>query len=437
MSKKLILLGLFLLPFHNGFAQTLRDSLLTHYPLRVGNIWDYRGAEIFINRDFPEWTIVTAASDSLHPNGHSYTVLRKVIYEMVGRENSQYVYGNTSEEITLQRVDSTSLNVYEVAEGQTEERLIDSLRAKIGDPIAMDVNGGRYFFELLSFDEQRVFGQFRKVRFINIIDGLIGYSFSTAEGLGEISHAIVEGSGVLRDLAGAVIDNDTSGFLLRLEPAALAAQQSRLTLTNIQRSGRLTLVNNSSGLALIDSVFLAGDALFDFTAEAFYQSLSFPVDTPREDPYLVFPQDSLALIITATNVTSDAPLVDTLRIYARGLNGELLPRLDIPIFVDFTVAVRESGRTRELPRSFALSAGPNPISLGSRLNISYQVPTLQNVTIQVYDILGRVVARIVQGNLQSGKQRIGWDPGNVSSGTYFLQVKGSSVRETLKIQIVQ
>jgi len=66
---------------------------------------------------------------------------------------------------------------------------------------------------------------------------------------------------------------------------------------------------------------------------------------------------------------------------------------------------------------------PNPFREQTR--IRYTLPEPANVTVRVYDLLGRRVARLKQGRRQTGLQTIQWTPKNVASGTYFYRVKAT------------
>ena len=59
------------------------DSLLTHYPIQVGNVWDYSGDHSFSSSySFPLLRFITAIKDSVHTNGKKYIVLEQVTYDM-------------------------------------------------------------------------------------------------------------------------------------------------------------------------------------------------------------------------------------------------------------------------------------------------------------------------------------------------------------------
>jgi len=64
---------------------------------------------------------------------------------------------------------------------------------------------------------------------------------------------------------------------------------------------------------------------------------------------------------------------------------------------------------------------PNPFN--SSTVISYQLPLSSNVTLSVYDLLGRRVATLATGTEQSGPVRVVWSPRDNASGVYFVRLE--------------
>ena len=80
----------------------------------------------------------------------------------------------------------------------------------------------------------------------------------------------------------------------------------------------------------------------------------------------------------------------------------------------------------EVPDGFALKGNyPNPFNPSTTLN--YTLSRAGNVTLFVYDVLGRRVAEQAIGAQAAGEQRVAFDGKNLSSGVYFyrLQVQGA------------
>lgn len=154
LYKIIILLLASTIITNTAHPQTKTDSLLTQYPLRVGNVWDYTGTYYYSGVfPCPRWKTVTAIDDSVHINGKQYIVLETTYYEME-LQSKPGTLGRISKFTSLQRVDSTSLNVYEIVDQINQpwedstgiEYLIDSLNANMGDSIDMSASWGEERF---------------------------------------------------------------------------------------------------------------------------------------------------------------------------------------------------------------------------------------------------------------------------------------------------
>jgi hypothetical protein len=73
---------------------------------------------------------------------------------------------------------------------------------------------------------------------------------------------------------------------------------------------------------------------------------------------------------------------------------------------------------------------PNPFNPGT--HISYLIPVESDVTIAVYDIIGREVTTLVQGRLQRGNYQAEWDGKDrrgvpVAAGVYIYRLVAAGV----------
>jgi len=73
---------------------------------------------------------------------------------------------------------------------------------------------------------------------------------------------------------------------------------------------------------------------------------------------------------------------------------------------------------------------PNPLNAST--TITFAFPTSQNVTIKVYDSLGREVEILLNEKLASGSYTLKWIPQNLPSGTYFIRIKTEEFVRTAK-----
>lgn len=74
-----------------------------------------------------------------------------------------------------------------------------------------------------------------------------------------------------------------------------------------------------------------------------------------------------------------------------------------------------------LPKEFALSQNfPNPFNPSTV--VRFGIPRLSDVTIRIFDILGRQVATLQEGRKEAGDYSVVWDAGSRPSGVYFAMM---------------
>lgn len=77
------------------------------------------------------------------------------------------------------------------------------------------------------------------------------------------------------------------------------------------------------------------------------------------------------------------------------------------------------------PEAFALqSVDPNP--LGVEGTVAFDVPGSSNVVVAVYDVLGREVARPVDGEVGAGTHRVRFDASQLSPGVYVVRMQSGT-----------
>jgi hypothetical protein len=109
-----------------------------------------------------------------------------------------------------------------------------------------------------------------------------------------------------------------------------------------------------------------------------------------------------------------------------------------------TLAV--SGVATQVPNGFAVEQNmPNPfvISTTSQTSIRFNLAHAENVTLRIYDMLGKEIRTLVSGQtFSNGLNSINWDGrdnvGNlVSTGTYYYQLIAGENTQTVKMQVAR
>ncbi|MDZ7307722.1 MAG: T9SS type A sorting domain-containing protein [candidate division KSB1 bacterium] len=84
-----------------------------------------------------------------------------------------------------------------------------------------------------------------------------------------------------------------------------------------------------------------------------------------------------------------------------------------------------------LPAAFALAQNyPNPFNPSTV--ISVQLSVNSHVTLKVFDVTGREVATLVQGNLEAGNHSVTFAPRDLAGGIYFYQLTAGKFSQTRK-----
>jgi len=90
----------------------------------------------------------------------------------------------------------------------------------------------------------------------------------------------------------------------------------------------------------------------------------------------------------------------------------------------------------KLPTSYALYANyPNPFNPSTI--ISYDTPKLTHVTLIVYDVLGRQVELLVNGEKMPGRYQASFDAGALPSGVYFYRFQAGAYHDTKKLLLLK
>jgi hypothetical protein len=78
---------------------------------------------------------------------------------------------------------------------------------------------------------------------------------------------------------------------------------------------------------------------------------------------------------------------------------------------------------------------PNPFNPSTTIN--WQVPEAGNVTIKIYDVLGREVTTLVNQKFSAGEYETVFDASRFSSGVYFYQIKAGEFIQTKKMTLLK
>ncbi len=88
-----------------------------------------------------------------------------------------------------------------------------------------------------------------------------------------------------------------------------------------------------------------------------------------------------------------------------------------------------------LPAAFSASSYPNPFNPSA--TIEYSLPVETFVTVDIYDLLGRKVERLVSRDQRAGNYRVVWDAREQASGVYFYRIDAGEISDMRKMILLK
>jgi len=126
-------------------------------------------------------------------------------------------------------------------------------------------------------------------------------------------------------------------------------------------------------------------------------------------------------ITTALLVEGDSTLgKGTLAKYLIKTGEDYLSKLDGILRKHFGIEKGETGE-EQIPKEYTLYQNyPNPFNPAT--TIKYDLPNAGDISLIIYDILGRRVKTLVNERQQAGKYEVRFDASNLASGVYIYQL---------------
>ena len=98
------------------------------------------------------------------------------------------------------------------------------------------------------------------------------------------------------------------------------------------------------------------------------------------------------------------------------------------------VSVAESNSN--IPETYTLEQNyPNPFN--PTTTIKFALPKNSNVKLVVYDILGRVVTKLIDGNFTAGYHKVQFNASNFASGVYFYRIEADNFVNVKKLMLLK
>jgi len=99
-----------------------------------------------------------------------------------------------------------------------------------------------------------------------------------------------------------------------------------------------------------------------------------------------------------------------------------------------TVSTEEG--VADLPMQYELFQNyPNPFNPSTVIN--YALPEASDVTIRIYDVMGRRIATLLNEKQTAGWHNVTWNAGSVASGTYFYRIQAGNFAAVKKLTLIK
>ncbi len=109
---------------------------------------------------------------------------------------------------------------------------------------------------------------------------------------------------------------------------------------------------------------------------------------------------------------------------------------DISPRFELVINQTSGGGSDELPNNITLDQNyPNPFN--PTTVIQYQIPQAAEVNLTVFDMAGREVAELVNGQVSAGSHTINFDASRLSSGVYMYRLRAGSTMLTRKLTVIK
>ena len=118
--------------------------------------------------------------------------------------------------------------------------------------------------------------------------------------------------------------------------------------------------------------------------------------------------------------------------------GEYIPLSgDIPAWTENGIyALSSLSEMQPIPNEFVLNnAYPNPFNPTTTL--SFAIPIDSEVFLSVYNLQGREVSTLIEGNMEAGYHTVQWNADSYSSGVYFVKMHAGNYISTQKLMLVK
>jgi hypothetical protein len=150
-------------------------------------------------------------------------------------------------------------------------------------------------------------------------------------------------------------------------------------------------------------------------------SIYFQVRSSIDPAYMGNWSDNITTPGSLDNYLVDGDRYVQYRVFLETIDPNITPVLeDVTVSWGEFVSIEDEYQTA-IPSAFRLLPNyPNPFN--ARTSISYDIPIRSDVTLEIYDLLGREVETLVNANQSPGTYTVSWDAAGFPTGIYFYRL---------------
>lgn len=94
-----------------------------------------------------------------------------------------------------------------------------------------------------------------------------------------------------------------------------------------------------------------------------------------------------------------------------------------------------SEESNQIPETIQITSYPNPFN--PIATIAFSLPTPENITLEIFDIHGRLLETLAEGRFAAGQHSFQWDGKNYGSGMYLYRLRLDHVQITDKMILIK
>ncbi|MDP6143758.1 MAG: T9SS type A sorting domain-containing protein, partial [Candidatus Marinimicrobia bacterium] len=193
----------------------------------------------------------------------------------------------------------------------------------------------------------------------------------------------------------------------------------------------------------LDIMYLTLDENYNFVTEENEVTMSWDVSSLPGHVSLTLTDNATG---AAVNLTEESEITFSTEAKgsfpAYGSNGvNIYPEVGESRFtltVAYSALTSTDDEPANVPGSFVLHpAYPNPFNPSTTISFDIPDATDRNTSLHIYDITGKLVETLVNGTVPVGAHTITWNPKNLSSGLYIVQLKAGNKTFSQKLTFLK